>query len=210
MSRYLQWSRREHPESTRIAVLVLLGPVFLGLLPALVAGVGPRLDRALGSRLGRKLGRGPGRGPGRRPPGGGEGTVATGTAGVAASTAGVAATRILGGLLAVAGFGLGLWSVQAQLDRGRGTPLPVMPTQELLTDGPFRYCRNPMTLGAILAYLGIAIAARTPSGIGLVSTLAGVLLAYLKCLEEPELAERFGEAYADYKRTTPFIVPRLR
>jgi len=28
-----------------------------------------------------------------------------------------------------------------------------MPTQELLTEGPFRYCRNPMTLGTILAYL---------------------------------------------------------
>jgi len=39
------------------------------------------------------------------------------------------------------------------LTRGRGTPLPVMPTQELLTEGPFRYSRNPMTLGTILAYL---------------------------------------------------------
>src|SRR5512143_3431368 len=65
--------------------------------------------------------------------------------------------RILGGLLTAAGFSLGFWSVSAQLDRGRGTPLPVMPTQELLTDGPFRYCRNPMTLGTILAYLGIAL-----------------------------------------------------
>jgi protein-S-isoprenylcysteine O-methyltransferase Ste14 len=173
MSRYLQWSRREHPESTRVAVLALVAPVFLGLLPALVAGAGPRLDRTLGQRP---------RGP-------------------------RVAARILGGLLAVAGFGLGFWSVQSQLDRGRGTPLPVMPTQELLTDGPFRYCRNPMTLGAILAYLGIAIAARSPSGTGFVVAFAAALLAYLRCLEEPELAERFGDAYVDYKRSTPFIIP---
>ena len=84
-----------------------------------------------------------------------------------------------------------------------------MPTQELLTEGPYRYCRNPMTLGAILAYLGMAVAAGTTAGTALVLALAASLLAYLKRLEEGELAERFGEAYAEYKRKTPFIVPRL-
>ena len=85
----------------------------------------------------------------------------------------------------------------------------MMPTQELLTDGPFRHCRNPMTLGAILAYLGIAVTARTPAGIVLVLSFAASLLVYLKRLEEGELAERFGEAYLAYRRETPFIVPRL-
>lgn len=59
---------------------------------------------------------------------------------------------IPGGVLLVAGLSLALWANYVQLTRGRGTPLPIMPTQELLTTGPFRYCRNPMTLGAILAY----------------------------------------------------------
>jgi protein-S-isoprenylcysteine O-methyltransferase Ste14 len=117
-------------------------------------------------------------------------------------------SRVVGGLLAVVGFSLGLWSVSTQLTRGRGTPLPVMPTQELLTEGPFRYCRNPMTLGTILAYLGIAVAARTIAGTALVLSLATSLLVYLKRLEEGELAERFGEAYLAYKRETPFIIPR--
>jgi protein-S-isoprenylcysteine O-methyltransferase Ste14 len=85
----------------------------------------------------------------------------------------------------------------------------MMPTQELLTEGPFRYCRNPMTLGAILAYLGIALAARTTAGMAFVLSFAAVLLTYLKRLEERELAERFGEAYLAYRRATPFIVPRL-
>jgi protein-S-isoprenylcysteine O-methyltransferase Ste14 len=108
----------------------------------------------------------------------------------------------------ILGFSLGFWSVNTQLTQGRGTPLPVMPTQELLTEGPFRYCRNPMTLGAILAYLGIAVAARTVAGTALVVSLAATLLVYLKRLEERELAERFGEAYLAYKRGTPFIIPR--
>ncbi len=175
MSRYARWAEREHGESARIAVMLPLGPVFLALLPAFVAGVGRRLDRRLGLR-----------------------PLRIGIPG-----------RVVGGLLTAAGFSLGWWSVYTQLDRGRGTPLPMMPTRRLLTDGPFRYCRNPMTLGTILAYLGIAVAARTTAGIGLVLSLCAGLLVYLKRLEEPELAERFGEAYAAYRRTTPFLVPRL-
>jgi len=175
MSRYAKWAQREHSEARRIAITLLAGPVFLGLLPFLVAGLGPRLDRRLGLpslRIGR-------------------------------------VNRVVGGLLMVLGFSLGFWSVVTQLDRGRGTPLPVMPTQELLTEGPFRYCRNPMTLGTILAYLGIAVGVGTVAGTGLVLSLSASLLVYLKRLEEGELAERFGEAYLAYKREVPFIVPRL-
>ena len=175
MSRYARWAQTEHGEATRIATTAFAGPVFLGLLPFLVAWVGPRLDRRLGLptlRIGR-------------------------------------ANGILGGLLTVVGFSLGFSSVDAQLTRGRGTPLPVMPTQELLTEGPFRWCRNPMTLGTILAYLGIAVAARTVAGTVLVLSLAASLLVYLKRFEERELAERFGDAYLAYKRETPFIIPRL-
>ena len=173
MSRYLHWSRTEHGESTKITVTLLAGPVFLGLLPFIVAVLGPRFDRRIGLA-----------------------PLRIGTLG-----------RLFGGMLSAAGFSLGLWSVYTQLDRGRGTPLPVMPTQDLLTEGPFAYCRNPMTLGAVLAYVGIAVAARTTAGTALVLAFAAALLAYLKRLEEPELAERFGEAYLAYKRGTPFIVP---
>jgi protein-S-isoprenylcysteine O-methyltransferase Ste14 len=176
MSRYAKWAQREHSEARRIAITLLAGPVFLGLLPFLVAGLGPRLDRRLGLpslRIGR-------------------------------------VNRIVGGLLMVLGFSLGFWSVLTQLTRGRGTPLPVMPTQELLTEGPFRYCRNPMTLGTILAYLGIGVGAGTIAGTVLVLGLSGSLLVYLKRLEEGELAERFGEAYLAYRREVPFIIPRSR
>jgi protein-S-isoprenylcysteine O-methyltransferase Ste14 len=121
-----------------------------------------------------------------------------------------AACRTGGGVMAVAGFALGLWTVRAQLDHGHGTPLPVMPTQSLLTDGPYRHSRNPMTLGAIVAYLGVAVAARSPAGIGLVLASGAALLAYLKALEEPELAARFGEPYRRYRRETPFLLPRAR
>lgn len=176
MSRYERWSRTEHGEPARIAVMIGVAPIFLGLLPTLVGVAGRRIDRELGL-----------------PP------LPKG-----------ATTGVLGAALTTAGFSLGFWSVATQLDRGRGTPLPMMPTQELLADGPFRYCRNPMTLGAISAYLGIALIARTAAGTTITLSLAAALLAYLKLLEEQELADRFGEAYLAYRRATPFIVPRLR
>ncbi len=174
MSRYAKWAQTTHGEASRVAITLLAGLVFLGLLPLLVAGVGLRLDRRLG---------------------------------LPSLNIGIV-NRVLGGFLMVLGFSLGFWSVITQLTRGRGTPLPVMPTQELLTGGPFRYCRNPMTLGAILAYLGIAVAARTIVGTVLVLSWSGSLLVYLKRFEEGELAERFGDAYLAYKRDVPFIIPR--
>ncbi len=175
ISPYARWAANEHSEATRIAALLPAGPVFLGVIPFLVAVIGPRLDRRLGLR---PLGIG-------------------------------SVNRIAGALLAILGFSLAFRSIEMQLNQGRGTPLPVMPTQELLTDGPFRHCRNPMTLGTILAYLGMAIAARTTSGTLMVLSMTASLLFYLRRLEEGELAERFGEAYLAYKRETPFIIPRL-
>jgi protein-S-isoprenylcysteine O-methyltransferase Ste14 len=66
-----------------------------------------------------------------------------------------------------------------------------------------------MTLGTILAYLGIAIGVGTTAGVAFVLGLASLLIVYLKRLEEGELAERFGEPYLVYKRDVPFIIPRL-
>jgi protein-S-isoprenylcysteine O-methyltransferase Ste14 len=117
---------------------------------------------------------------------------------------------ISGGVLIVVGMFFGIWSNVAEITRGRGTPLPMMPTQELLIDGPFRYCRNPMTLGTLLAYSGIGIAAGTPAGLGIVVVFGSLLIAYLKFIEEKELAARFGEAYLAYKRSVPFMIPSFR
>jgi protein-S-isoprenylcysteine O-methyltransferase Ste14 len=119
------------------------------------------------------------------------------------------ASFIFGAILVLLGLFFAQWSILVQFTRGRGTPLPIMPTQKLITTGPFRYCRNPMTLGTILAYLGLSIAAATIVGLTLVVAFAAFLLVYLKRMEEKELAERFGEEYLAYRREVPFIIPRI-
>ncbi len=119
------------------------------------------------------------------------------------------ASLIVGGLLLAVGLFFAQWSIVTQFTHGRGTPLPMMPTKRLITTGPFQYCRNPMTLGTIIAYLGLAVAAATIVGLVLVTAFAALLVVYLRRMEEGELAERFGDEYRSYRRDVPFIIPRL-
>ena len=123
------------------------------------------------------------------------------------------ANAIIGGLASagvLAGWLLGLWTNYVQFTLGRGTPVPVMATQTLLICPPYSYCRNPMALGATVAYLGVCVVAGSP-GAGLLWFLGTVaLLTYIRLVEEKEMMARFGEEYLAYRRRVPFIIPRLR
>lgn len=110
---------------------------------------------------------------------------------------------IMGGLLA-------FWTIIAQIKLASGTPFPMLPTQKLLIIGPFKYCRNPMTLGTIMAYSGVAIWVGSYTALFAVVIFSLLLLAYLKLIEEKELEIRFGQAYLDYKKNTPFIFPKVK
>lgn len=69
-------------------------------------------------------------------------------------------TRILGSPLLGGGVLLGGWTYRAM--RRADTPVigepfvPGKPTSALITDGPFRYTRNPGYLGAAMVYAGSA------------------------------------------------------
>ena len=117
---------------------------------------------------------------------------------------------ILGGLLIATGWPFALWSIYVQFTLGRGTPVPVMATQKLIVRPPYAYCRNPMALGTILAYLGVSVIAGSPGAALLVLLGAAALLTYIKVAEEREMVTRFGEEYLAYRRRVPFIIPRLR
>jgi len=115
---------------------------------------------------------------------------------------------VLGCLLIPGGGALALWSIAVQVDQGSGTPLPMAPTQRLLASGPFAWCRNPMALGTILAYTGLSLAIGSLASLLLVALLGGLLLLFIKRVEERELALRFGNDYLAYRASTPFLMPR--
>lgn len=115
---------------------------------------------------------------------------------------------ILGGFLILVGATYALWSIISQLTRASGTPLPMMATQKLLIDGPFKQSRNPMGFGAISMYLGMAILVGSLSSIIVVILFLLLLILWIKKVEEKELEIRFGHHYVDYKKSTSFMIPR--
>ncbi|HEV2115754.1 MAG TPA: isoprenylcysteine carboxylmethyltransferase family protein [Terriglobales bacterium] len=103
------------------------------------------------------------------------------------------------------------WSIYWQHRKGEGTPLPLVPTRVLLCDGPYRFTRNPMALGAILWLAGWALLANSPSALfGGVGIFALLVLSWDKWIEERELLWKHGTAYEQYRRQIPFLVPRFR
>lgn len=114
---------------------------------------------------------------------------------------------VVGGLMVIVGAIFALWSIISQLTRAKGTPLPMMATQKLLIDGPFKHSRNPMGFGAICMYLGMAIIVGSISSIIVVIFLLFLLVLWITKVEEKEMEIRFGQEYVDYKKTTPFMIP---
>lgn len=95
----------------------------------------------------------------------------------------------------------GLWHIvyPAHCFRKVGTAIrPGAVSSLLVTTGPFRYSRNPIYLGMVMALLGVSIC------FGSISTLLPVLVfafwiqqRFIR-MEEGILAETFGQEYRDY------------
>ena len=115
-------------------------------------------------------------------------------------------------LLAVVGLTLSIWSIVYMKKVGKGNPFDaygheVAPrTKELMTDGPYRICRNPMLLGIYLYDIGwlIYLWAWWPLAVFLVQA---VLLTLQVRSEEKRLEKDFGEAYLTYKKRTGRYLP---
>ncbi len=113
----------------------------------------------------------------------------------------------LGATLMLVGFLLDLWVIYYQHTEGRGTPSPLVPTQRLVQGGPFAYSRNPMYVGTLLFYGGLALVVGLWAMLALVVLGALLVHAYVVLVEEKEMAARFGEEYSEYKKRVPRWLP---
>lgn len=118
--------------------------------------------------------------------------------------------KIIGALIFLGGLVLVWWSISIQYTLGKGTPFPKVATQKLITSGPYAYTRNPMTLGAFLLYLGIAVGMGSIPVMLLILIIFTALLTFIYKHETHELTERFGEEYQVYRKRTPFFIPKFR
>ncbi len=100
--------------------------------------------------------------------------------------------------LVVAGTAGMVWA--ARLFHSRGTTIrPFETSSTLIVDGPYRVTRNPMYLGMVLILAGAAVLMGTVTPLAVIPLFV-VIIRYLFIVEEERmLADRFGEAYADYR-----------
>ena len=122
-------------------------------------------------------------------------------------------TRLLqlGGLaLLVVGLLLFVGSLRRFATEGEGTLAPWDPPRRLVITGLYRYVRNPMITGVVTVLLGEAAVLLSPAIGRWAVTFLLINAVYIPLVEEPMLVARFGEAYREYCRHVPRLVPRLR
>jgi protein-S-isoprenylcysteine O-methyltransferase Ste14 len=97
-------------------------------------------------------------------------------------------------------LGLGLEGWAGTRFRQAGTNIvPYSPATALVTDGPYRFTRNPMYLGFALTYIGLAVGLNAPIALALLLPCLLVMSGGVIKREERYLEARFGRAYLDYK-----------
>lgn len=110
-----------------------------------------------------------------------------------------------GALVACAGSAL---AVAARLRLGRwftGT-FGIKPGHELVTDGPYAIVRHPMYTGALTMIAGCALAWCSVGTLVLAVALALPFWLHT-AIEEPMFAAHFGDAYREYQKRVPRLVP---
>jgi protein-S-isoprenylcysteine O-methyltransferase Ste14 len=104
-------------------------------------------------------------------------------------------------VLVLAGFVAALLGVIA-FRRAGTTVNPTTPqsTSSLVSGGIYRVTRNPMYLGFLLALVGLAVFLANALSLVLVPAFVAYMNRFQIAPEERVLSEKFGEAFAVYKK----------
>ncbi|HEY1624490.1 MAG TPA: isoprenylcysteine carboxylmethyltransferase family protein [Streptosporangiaceae bacterium] len=102
------------------------------------------------------------------------------------------------------GLGLAIWA-RVYLGRNWGMPMSRKDDAELITTGPYRFIRNPIYSGIILAMIGTTIGVNLYWLVAV--ALIGAYFIYSAVIEARDMAGRFPDTYPDYKRSTKMLIP---
>jgi protein-S-isoprenylcysteine O-methyltransferase Ste14 len=119
---------------------------------------------------------------------------------VAASPTPPKALRVAAGAWSLAVLGALDTTATVRFVRSRTPIIPVRPAKRLVTDGPYRFTRNPMYLGMAGAYAGAAVATGVLWALPFLPAVVSVIDRQVIPREERHLAESFGDEYEDYRR----------
>jgi len=106
--------------------------------------------------------------------------------------------RIVGGLAVAAGI-LFVISAFSQMRKAHTSLDPRQTTTALVTEGPYRFTRNPIYLGFFLIYLGFTLLAGTLWGLIASPFLIWTITHAVIQAEEIYLDKKFGDTYKEYR-----------
>lgn len=119
------------------------------------------------------------------------------------------ATLAVGFAIALLGESIRFWGVSICGSETRTTG--VVGATNLITDGPFGHVRNPLYVGNILMYVGVAVMSNA-----LVPYLVAVVFVWfvlqyhlIVSREEEHLRTAFGPEYDTYLKNVPRFLPRI-
>jgi len=113
--------------------------------------------------------------------------------------------NVVGTALVLTGVAFAIWSRHVLGANWSGV-VSIVEGQHLIRSGPYRFVRNPIYSGIVLAVLGAALVRGTVGA--MVGVVAVVLALWLKGrMEERLLVAEFGEEYKAYQREVKFLIP---
>jgi protein-S-isoprenylcysteine O-methyltransferase Ste14 len=118
------------------------------------------------------------------------------------------AVQVLGVVLLAIGLLLFVSSLRRFATEGQGTLAPWDPPRALVLHGPYRYVRNPMISGVIFILFGEALLLFSALHLSWAVIFLVLNMIYIPLLEEPQLEQRFGEPYREYRRHVRRFLPR--
>lgn len=110
-----------------------------------------------------------------------------------------AASHVVGTVLANAGWLLALWCILLFRLR-RTTVMPGGQPSGIVVRGPYRFSRNPMYLGLLAGYIGLALILDVPWALLTMLPALWLLARAILPFEEARMQAQFGDAYRDYQR----------
>ena len=105
----------------------------------------------------------------------------------------------IGIFIGLSGFSLTMFCVLSFTKHGT-TVRPFEHSEALVTDGFYRYSRNPMYVGLVTMLTGIAVGMGTVTPLVVPPTFAVFITYAFIVKEEKMLAERFGEEYEVFRK----------
>ena len=109
-----------------------------------------------------------------------------------------ALSRIFGWPLVVCGLAIGLLGFREMRRAGTNVD-PREPTTAVVTEGPYRFTRNPLYVGMTLIYAGITARANALPAALLLPLVLAVMRRGVIEREEAYLERKFGDEYLRYK-----------